>query len=219
VASAVSLEEPPQKLLNSKQLLCCRLLATSKPIRHRLLAGLGDLGYLRLAAALLVAPGFQLVEELFSSSAHLEKYSCTKLSLGNGTDKLYCLFRVNYHRNQPIQKTGLMKFMKILKLSPTREKLLRELVVGDLNSLLELPASEKLGRYFQKEYAELYALAKDLGAKLGKFPKQLRATAEDLENEKKPTDPAVVKRHREFLFRQAQEVIRRLSKFDIDGAL
>jgi hypothetical protein len=67
MASAVSLEEPPQKLLNSKQLLCCRLLSAREPIRHGLLAGVGCLCYSLLAATFLVAPGFQLVEELFSS--------------------------------------------------------------------------------------------------------------------------------------------------------
>jgi hypothetical protein len=67
MASAVPLEEPPQKLLNSKQLLCCRLLSAREPIRHGLLAGVGCLCHSLPAATFLVAPGFQLVEELFSS--------------------------------------------------------------------------------------------------------------------------------------------------------
>jgi hypothetical protein len=108
--------------------------------------------------------------------------------------------------------------MKILKLSPTREKLLRELVVGDLWALLELSASYKQESHYQKEYSELYALAKDLGAKLGRFPKQLRASAKALDEEKKPLDLGIVKKHREFLLKQAQETIRRLSAIDT-GAL
>jgi septal ring factor EnvC (AmiA/AmiB activator) len=54
---------------------------------------------------------------------------------------------------------------------------LRELVLGDLCALAELPAYDKLESFYQEEYADLRQLAERLGAKLGKFPRQLKASA------------------------------------------
>ena len=47
---------------------------------------------------------------------------------------------------------------------------LREYVLGDLESLTELPAYDKIEKCFQDEYAEARQLAERLCAKVGKLP-------------------------------------------------
>jgi hypothetical protein len=66
-----------------------------------------------------------------------------------------------------------------IELSPRKTKLLRELVHGSMESLTQLPAYDKLESCYQEEYAELRQLAEQLGAKVGRLPKQLKATAKE----------------------------------------
>jgi hypothetical protein len=63
------------------------------------------------------------------------------------------------------------------KFTETQLGRLRTLALDDLRSLTELPAYDKLEACYQKEYVEVRQLAERLGVKLGKLPKQLRASA------------------------------------------
>jgi hypothetical protein len=103
--------------------------------------------------------------------------------------------------------------------SPKHIKLLQRLAREELESILTIPASEKNERCYQREWDTAYGLAELSGVKLGKFPKKLGATAEEIEYEGKPTDPAVVQKHRELMIKHAQSTIDRLSKLDTAGAL
>ena len=67
--------------------------------------------------------------------------------------------------------------MKQKDLTKTDLAILRELVLGELSSLTELPAYDKLESCYHEEYSELRQLAERLGAKIGKFQKQLKASA------------------------------------------
>ena len=118
--------------------------------------------------------------------------------------------------------------MNTTKRSPRKTKILRELFQGELESFLELPAEERNHPENQRDYADIYELAKELDALPGKtalfrdgqisnrnrFPETLSATAEEIERAERPTDPAAVRKHREFMIKQAEETIRRLRKID-----
>ena len=54
---------------------------------------------------------------------------------------------------------------------------LREHVLGDLESMTELPAYDKREKCYRDEYTEARQLAEYLGADLGNLPKRLTATA------------------------------------------
>ena len=84
------------------------------------------------------------------------------------------------------QETGRFPSFQITK--PQLDTL-RELVLGGLQALNEIPSWEKAD--YNEEYVELRQLAERLGAKLGRLPKQLRASAkraaEDLAADKAHT--------------------------------
>jgi hypothetical protein len=62
-------------------------------------------------------------------------------------------------------------------LTKTDLAILRTLVKGDLQSMLELPAYDRRESCYQEEYLQILGCAERLGVKLGKLPKQLKASA------------------------------------------
>jgi hypothetical protein len=82
-----------------------------------------------------------------------------------------CQFRQpNTHRIKQIP-------MLILFLDNKDREILRELVLGDLVALNELPAYEKREAYYQERYARQRRLAEIMQANLGQLPRELEATA------------------------------------------